>query len=93
MANLKSRRGKASELQVIGEMLDAGLDCYLTLVDDQAIDAVLRVQLSEHSAKYFDIQIKSGRTWAAIGVIPAVFPPNRMRSWCYTTPRSARLSG
>jgi hypothetical protein len=47
-------------------MIDAGLDCYLTLVDDQAIDAVLRVQVSEHSTRYFDIQIKSGRTWAAI---------------------------
>lgn len=42
MANLKSRNGKAAEIRVLGEMLAAGLDCYMPLVDDQAIDAVLR---------------------------------------------------
>lgn len=66
MPNLKSRRGRASELQVVGQMLDAGLDCYLTLVDDQAIDAVLRVPSGKQGAKYFDVQVKSGRSWAAI---------------------------
>lgn len=66
MPNLKSRRGKASELQVVGQMLDAGLDCYMTLVDDQAIDAILRISTGKRAAKYFDVQIKSGRTWSAI---------------------------
>lgn len=66
MPNLKSRRGRASELQVVGEMLDAGLDCYMTLVDDQAIDAILRVPVGKLGAKYFDVQVKSGRDWPAI---------------------------
>jgi hypothetical protein len=63
-ATITSRR--ASELQVVGQMLDAGLDCYMTLVDDQAIDAVLRVPAGARGARYYDVQIKSGRTWSAI---------------------------
>jgi hypothetical protein len=66
MANLKARRGRASELQVVGQMLDAGLDCYLTLVDDQAIDAVLRVPREKGSARYYDVQVKGGRSWSDI---------------------------
>ncbi|NOJ92313.1 hypothetical protein HMI51_05070 [Corallococcus coralloides] len=58
MPNMRTRRGKAAELQVIGMLTQAGFDCYLTVVDDQGIDAVIRV---EHPAgpRYYDIQVKS----------------------------------
>ncbi|MFE8597328.1 hypothetical protein [Archangium violaceum] len=65
MANRRSRQGKAAELQVVGLLTDAGLDCYLTVVDDQGIDAVIRVDTAG-APRYFDVQVKSARSWAAI---------------------------
>lgn len=65
MPNRRSRQGKAAELQVVGLLTDAGLDCYLTVVDDQGIDAIIRVEAAE-APRYFDVQIKSAKSWSAI---------------------------
>jgi hypothetical protein len=47
--------GKRQEYSVVGQLLRRGFDVYMTLVDDQAIDCVIR--LDEH--RYLDIQIKA----------------------------------
>lgn len=65
MANRRSRQGKAAELQVVGLLTDAGLDCYQTVVDDQGIDALIRIDATE-GPRYFDVQIKSAKSWSAI---------------------------
>jgi len=65
MANRRSRQGRAAELQVIGLLTSEGLDCYVTVVDDQGIDAVIRAS-ADGAARYFDVQIKSARSWSAI---------------------------
>ena len=65
MPNTRSRRGKAAELQVVALLTDAGLDCYLTVVDDQGIDAVIRIEKRD-GPHYFDVQVKSGRAWSGI---------------------------
>lgn len=65
MANTRSRQGKAAELQVVGALIDGGLDCYLTVVDDQGIDAVIRAG-AVGAPRYFDVQIKSARSWAGV---------------------------
>jgi hypothetical protein len=65
MPNQRSRQGKAAELQVVGLLTDASLDCYLTVVDDQGIDVVIRIDRPD-SPRYFDVQVKSGRNWQAI---------------------------
>jgi len=57
------RQGKASELQVFGRLMGAGLDVYSTVADDQGIDAVVRVQDSSGKPHYFDIQVKSAGSW------------------------------
>jgi hypothetical protein len=65
--------GKRSEFIVMAELLRKGFDVYLTLVDDQAIDCILR--LNNH--KYVDIQIKArnqdGINWNKFG--PLLFEP------------------
>ena len=47
--------GKRQEYSVIAELLKRGFDVYMTLVDDQGIDCVLRVD----DKKYLDVQIKA----------------------------------
>lgn len=47
--------GKRQEYVAIAELLKRGYDVYLTLVDDQGIDCVVR----QGPNKYFDIQIKA----------------------------------
>lgn len=47
--------GKRQEYSVISELLKRGLDVYATLVDDQGIDCVIRV----NNKRYLDIQIKA----------------------------------
>lgn len=66
MPNVRKRHGTASELQVIGQLLDAGIDVYQTVVDDQGIDAVLRVPRRGGEVLYFDLQTKSSRSWSGI---------------------------
>lgn len=47
--------GKRQEYSVIAELLKRGFDVYMTLVDDQGIDCVIRL----NNEKYIDIQIKA----------------------------------
>jgi len=56
--NNRSRNGKSSELMVAGELLRNGLDVYLPLVDDQAIDMIIRQPVG-NTVKHYDIQVKS----------------------------------
>jgi len=50
--------GKRQEFVAIAELLRRGLDVYLTLVDDQQIDCVVRKEVSGEPV-YLDIQIKA----------------------------------
>ena len=56
--NRRSRNGKSSELFVAGELIRQGLDVYLPLVDDQAIDMIIRVPVGD-VVKHYDLQVKS----------------------------------
>lgn len=47
--------GKRQEFGAIAELLRRGYDVYLTLVDDQGIDCIVR----QGANKYFDVQIKA----------------------------------
>ncbi len=47
--------GKRQEYGAIAELLRRGYDVYMTLVDDQGIDCVVR----QGPNKYFDVQIKA----------------------------------
>jgi len=47
--------GKRQEFGAIAELLRRGYDVYLTLVDDQGIDCIVR----QGPDKYFDVQIKA----------------------------------
>jgi len=50
--------GKRQEFIAISELLKRGLDVYQTLVDDQQIDCVVRLN-NKNKLKYFDVQIKA----------------------------------
>ena len=50
--------GKRQEYIAVGELLRRGFDVYMTLVDDQQIDCVIR-QEKEGQLRYLDIQIKA----------------------------------
>ena len=47
--------GKRQEYSAIAELLKRELDVYMTLVDDQGIDCIIRI----NNKKYLDIQIKA----------------------------------
>jgi len=47
--------GKRQEYAVIAELLKRGFDVYMTLVDDQGIDCIIRINKN----RYLDIQIKA----------------------------------
>jgi hypothetical protein len=47
--------GKRQEFKAIVKLLELGFDVYTTLVDDQGIDCVLRINAN----RYLDIQIKA----------------------------------
>ncbi len=49
--------GKRQEYIAVAEMLKRGFDVYMTLVDDQQIDCILRV--GRAMPKYVDVQIKA----------------------------------
>ncbi|OHA62747.1 MAG: hypothetical protein A2117_01370 [Candidatus Wildermuthbacteria bacterium GWA2_46_15] len=55
-----ARKGKISEMEVIFDLMKSGFDLYLTIADDQGIDAILRFA-EDGRLKYFDIQIKTIR--------------------------------
>ncbi len=50
--------GKRQEYIAVAELLRRGFDVYMTLVDDQQIDCVLRIKKGDQ-LKYLDIQIKA----------------------------------
>jgi hypothetical protein len=52
------RGGKSSELIVAGQLIRHGLDPYVPLVDDRAIDLIVRVPRRTEPL-FFEIQIKS----------------------------------
>src|SRR5438552_4779271 len=54
----KASFGKRQEFVVIAELLRRGFDVYMTLVDDQQIDCVLRFE-AEPAPRYVDLQIKA----------------------------------
>ena len=65
--------GKRQEYVVVAELLKRGFDVYMTLVDDQGIDCIIR--MDENT--YIDIQIKArsktAKQWnlfAAMTIIP-----------------------
>jgi len=47
--------GKRQEYVVVAELLKRGFDVYMTLVDDQGIDCVIRID----DQTYIDFQIKA----------------------------------
>ncbi len=63
--------GKRQEYVAIAELLKRGFDVYMTLVDDQQIDCVVR--FDEDPPRYVDIQIKArSKTAANPGVFAAM---------------------
>ena len=50
--------GKRQEYIAVAELLRRGFDVYMTLVDDQQIDCVVRIEVDGHPA-YIDVQIKA----------------------------------
>lgn len=65
MTKARTLQGKAAELHVISRLLNAGMDCYQTIVDDKGIDAIIRIEHSS-GARYFDVQIKSSQSWSNV---------------------------
>jgi len=50
--------GKRQEYVVIAELLRRGFDVYQTLVDDQGIDCIIRLD-DQGGLRYIDLQIKA----------------------------------
>jgi hypothetical protein len=50
--------GKRQEFAAIAELLRRGFDVYMTLVDDQQIDCIIRQELNG-KLRYLDVQIKA----------------------------------
>ena len=50
--------GKRQEYVAVAELLRRGLDVYMTLVDDQQIDCIIRQEMNGQ-LRYLDIQIKA----------------------------------
>lgn len=50
--------GKRQEYIIVAELLRRGFDVYMTLVDDQQIDCIVRLN-NDGQPKYLDIQIKA----------------------------------
>jgi hypothetical protein len=51
--------GKRQEFVAIAELLRRDFDVYLTLVDDQQIDCIIRQKKKDGQLRYLDIQIKA----------------------------------
>jgi len=51
--------GKRQEYIAVAELLRRGHDVYMTLVDDQQIDCIIRQENYEVQLRYLDIQIKA----------------------------------
>lgn len=55
--------GKRIEYYIIGLMLKEGLDCYVPLVDDDAIDVIIK----KHDGSFIAVQIKARSKEVAMG--------------------------
>lgn len=62
--------GKRMEFWLIGQMLKEGLDVYVPLVDDNAIDAVVR----RDDGSFIEVQIKA-KSKLSLPAIPHFLPP------------------
>ena len=51
--------GKRQEFIAVAELLRRGFDVYMTLVDDQQIDCIIRLEGEGRPPRYLDIQIKA----------------------------------
>jgi len=51
--------GKRQEYIAVAELLRRNFDVYMTLVDDQQIDCVIRLDKGNGNLRYLDIQIKA----------------------------------
>lgn len=74
--------GKRQEFGAIAELLRRGYDVYVTLVDDQGIDCIVR-QGPRH---YFDVQVKARSadvTERNAGFFPQLKIPNPRRSYVF----------
>src|SRR5450830_1022367 len=67
--------GKREEFIAVGELLRRGYDVYMTLVDDQQIDCIIR-QEKDDQLRYLDIQIKARSNYAKN---PAIFAAMEIR--------------
>jgi hypothetical protein len=55
VSNNKMRFGKGYEYELIGQMVQSGLDCYMPIADDNGIDVVIR----KSDGIFIDVQIKA----------------------------------
>ncbi len=70
--------GKRQEYIAVAELLRRGLDVYMTLVDDQQIDCIVRKEINGHP-HYLDVQIKARSTSCKAGQA-ALFAGMEIRS-------------
>lgn len=81
----KMRSGKGYELTVVGMLVGEGFDVYLPTVDDQGIDAIIRLPLDATSFKYHEVQIKGSKTWNGIRCkTGSLFPNSILILFCAT---------
>lgn len=77
--------GKRQEYIAVAELLRRGFDVYMTLVDDQGVDCVVRLD----SERYIDLQIKArsktAKMWNAFG--PLLFEPRANYYFMFYTER------
>jgi len=79
----KMRSGKGYELTVVGMLVGEGFDVYLPTVDDQGIDAIIRLPLESASFKYHEVQIKGSRSWSGIRChTGSLFPNSILILYC-----------
>jgi hypothetical protein len=78
--------GKRQEYSVVAQLLRRGFDVYMTLVDDQGIDCVVRLD----ERRYLDIQIKArscdAKQWNFFAAMS--FTPRRNLYFIFYTERN-----
>ena len=69
MTNITNRLrpGKSYEHTIFGLLTLEGFDVYHPIVDDQAIDGIIRVRgKGGELPRYFELQVKGSQTWSGI---------------------------
>jgi hypothetical protein len=77
MSNNKMRFGKGFEYELIGQMIQDGLDCYIPATDDNGIDVVMR----RHDGTFIDLQIKAINNKDA-GLFTSIVIPQNTKDFC-----------